>query len=61
MGGQTIRLLEQLLRNGDLEEMAYQKSTVAQSVNFSKAIKIIELLRLRQLRRHMMGLLRQMI
>lgn len=25
MGGQTIRLLEQLLRNGDLEEMAYQK------------------------------------
>ncbi|HDT8469730.1 TPA: triacylglycerol lipase [Staphylococcus pseudintermedius] len=25
MGGQTIRLLEQLLRNGDLEEIAYQK------------------------------------
>ena len=41
MGGQTIRQLEELLRNGSREEIEYQNSMVAKFLRYSKGIMTI--------------------
>lgn len=41
MGGQTIRLLEQMLRYGNPEEIAYQKEHEERFHHFSKGKRII--------------------
>ena len=41
MGGQTIRQLEELLRNGNPEEVKYQKNMVAKFLHYIKVIMTI--------------------
>lgn len=41
MGGQTIRQLEEYLRNGDPEEIAYQKSMEVKYLQSSKAVTMV--------------------
>ena len=41
MGGQTIGQLEELLRNGNREEIEYQRNMVAKFLHYSKVIMTI--------------------